>query len=127
MPSDFIGSVNRRKKVVQESKETPRLKQEGEEEIREVYDLWTAYAHELGSKSGKIDRETVIEILAGIFFLPPFLLLYPPPVPRTLTRFLASFCTKRNPKIAVCPRDFPQSNANSSVSPSPLTEKMASP
>jgi len=127
MPSDFIGSVNRRKKVVQESTETPRMPQAGEEEIREVYDLWTAYAHEFGSKSGKIDRETVIEILAGIFFLPPSLLLYPPPVPRTLARFLASFCTKRSPKIAVCPRDFPQNNANSSVSPSPLTEKMASP
>lgn len=65
MPSDFIGSVNRRKKVVVHSTETPRLPEENKDEIREVYDLWSAWAHESGNGDGKLDREALIDILAG--------------------------------------------------------------
>ena len=68
MPADFIGSVmNRRKKVVVKSTETPRLPRHGVEEIRDIYDLWVSYAHEVGDKEGKLDRNALIEILAGNF------------------------------------------------------------
>ena len=69
MPSDFIGSVNRRKKVVVQSTEslteTPRLPKENKEEIREVYELWEAWAQESRNGDGKLDREALIDILAG--------------------------------------------------------------
>jgi hypothetical protein len=65
MPRDFIASVFRRKKVVVEYTETPRLPEENKEEIREVYELWAAWAQESGNRDGKLDREALIDILAG--------------------------------------------------------------
>ena len=65
MPRDFIASVFSREKVVVQYAETPRLPEENKEELREVYDLWAAWAQESGNRDGKLDREALIDILAG--------------------------------------------------------------
>lgn len=70
MPAAFISSVMNRRKTVVVKSETPRLSQSGIEEIRELHDLWLGYAEEVGPNQGKLDREAVIEILAGIRSLP---------------------------------------------------------
>lgn len=66
MPADFIRSVMNRRKVVVEKSDTPRLAPSGIEEIREIHDLWLGYAEDVGPNQGRLDREAVIEILAGI-------------------------------------------------------------
>lgn len=66
MPADFIRSVMNRRRAVVQISDTPRLGPSGLEEIREIHDLWLSYAEDVGPNKGRLDREAVIEILAGM-------------------------------------------------------------
>lgn len=63
LPVEFMNTVTKTKKNIEKQIETPRLPEELENEIREIYDLWTGYAQEY---DGELNREIFEKILAGM-------------------------------------------------------------
>ena len=63
LPVEFMNTVTKTKKNIEKQIETPRLPEELESEIREIYELWTGYAQEY---DGELNREIFEKILAGM-------------------------------------------------------------
>jgi hypothetical protein len=63
LPVEFMNTVTKTKKNIEKQIETPRLPEELENEIREIYELWTGYAQEY---DGELNREIFEKILAGM-------------------------------------------------------------